>query len=61
MISCFVRSGMFDEAEELFYETPVEFCDPVCQSMLCRVYLNLGKVDDAYWIFKAMAVRDVFS
>ncbi|GMN57817.1 hypothetical protein TIFTF001_026911 [Ficus carica] len=61
MVSGFVQTGMFDEAEKLYFETPVELRDPVCSSILVSGYLKLGRLEDAILIFDGMVERDVVS
>ncbi|EXC19411.1 hypothetical protein L484_004126 [Morus notabilis] len=61
MVSGFVQAGMFDKAEKLYMETPIEFRDPVCSSTLINGYLKLGRLEDAVRMFDGMVDRDVVS
>ncbi|PON60286.1 Tetratricopeptide-like helical domain containing protein [Trema orientale] len=61
MVTGFVQAGMFDKAEKLYFETPVELRDPVCSNALMSGYLKLGRLEEAFCIFDGMLVRDVVS
>ncbi|KAJ4917921.1 Pentatricopeptide repeat-containing protein [Raphanus sativus] len=61
MITGFVKAGMFDEAECLYGETPVEFRDPVASNVLLSGYLRAGKLKEAVRVFEGMVVKEVVS
>ncbi|KAF8081866.1 hypothetical protein N665_0862s0029 [Sinapis alba] len=61
MITGFVKAGMFDEAECLYAETPVEFRDPVASNVLMSGYLRAGRWDEALRVFEGMVVKEVVS
>ncbi|GMN57818.1 hypothetical protein TIFTF001_026909 [Ficus carica] len=61
MITGFVRAGMFGKAENLYFETPVDWRDPVCSNAIIGGYLKLGRFEEAFRIFDGMVVRDVVS
>ncbi|RID56680.1 hypothetical protein BRARA_F00109 [Brassica rapa] len=61
MITGFVKAGMFDEAECLYGETPVEFRDPVASNVLLSGYLRGGRLEEAVRVFEGMGVKEVVS
>ncbi|KAJ8900684.1 hypothetical protein K2173_025495 [Erythroxylum novogranatense] len=61
MITGFLRAGLFDNAESLYHETPVNWRDPVCSNAMISGYLNAGRLEDAVNIFGSMKYRDVVS
>lgn len=61
MITGFAKAGMFDEAEKLYREAPVELRDPVCSNALISGYLKIGSLGEAFRVFDCMLNRDVVS
>ncbi|KAI4333407.1 hypothetical protein L6164_018227 [Bauhinia variegata] len=61
MITGFIRAGMFDQAEKLYSETPLQMRDPVCSNALISGYLKNNKLNEAVRIFQGMGDRDVIS
>ncbi|CAK9148815.1 unnamed protein product [Ilex paraguariensis] len=61
MVTSFVNIGKFDKAEELYAETPMNWCDPVCSNALLNGYLKMGRLDQAIRVFEGMVEKDVVS
>lgn len=61
MITGFVKARMFDEAEKLYCEMPVEWREPVCSNALLNGYLKAGRIEKAVRVYEGMAERNVVS
>ncbi|XP_062015764.1 pentatricopeptide repeat-containing protein At1g53600, mitochondrial [Rosa rugosa] len=61
MITGFVKAWMFDEAERLYCEMPVQWREPVCANALINGYLKAGRIEEAVRVFEGMSERNVVS